>query len=104
MRKAFTAFLAALVVAGTLVVTVSDAEAQRWRGRRGGAVAAGVIGGLAAGAIIGGALATRPAYADPYYAPAPVYVAPQPRCWTERQQVWDPYYGVYRVQRVRVCQ
>ena len=77
---------------------------MRRRGYRGGAVAAGVIGGLAAGAIIGGALATRPAYADPYYAPAPVYVAPQPRCWTERQSVWDPYYGVYRVQRVRVCQ
>ena len=101
MRKAFTAFLAALAIAGTLAASMSDAQAQRYR--RGGAVAAGVIGGLAAGAIIGGALATRPAYADPYYAPAPVYVAPRPRCWTERQQVWDPYYGVYRMQRVRVC-
>ena len=29
---------------------------------RGGAVAAGVIGGLAAGALIGGAVASRPAY------------------------------------------
>lgn len=105
MRKAFTAILAALAIAGTLAATISDAEAQyRYRRSNGGAVAAGVIGGLAAGAIIGGALASRPAYADPYYAPAPVYVAPPPpRCWTERQNVWDPYYGVYRVQRVRVC-
>lgn len=101
MRKGFVAFLAVLAIAGTLAASMSDAQAQR---RRGGAVAAGVIGGLAAGAIIGGALAGRPAYADPYYAPAPVYVAPAPRCWTERQNVWDPYYGVYRVQRVRVCQ
>lgn len=103
MRKAFIAILAALAIAGTFAATASDAQARHFRGH-GGAVAAGVIGGLAAGAIIGGALATRPAYADPYYAPAPVYVAPPPpRCWTERQQVWDPYYGVYRTQRVRVC-
>lgn len=102
MKKALTIAVATLAVAGTLAASVSDAEAQR---RRGGAVAAGVIGGLAAGAIIGGALANRPAYAAPApyygYAPAPVYV--QPRCWTERQRVWDPYMGVWRTQRVRVC-
>lgn len=101
MRKALTAFVAALAIGGTLAATTIDAQARS----RGGAVAAGVIGGLAAGAIIGGALANRPAYAAPApyygYAPAPVYV--QPRCWTERRRVWDPYYGVWRTDRVRVC-
>jgi hypothetical protein len=99
MKKAITVAIAALAIAGTMAASVTDASARN----RGGAVAAGVIGGLAAGAIIGGALANRPAYAapQPYYAPAPVYV--QPRCWTERQRVWDPYVGVWRTQRVRVC-
>jgi hypothetical protein len=103
MKKAFTVAIAALAIAGTMAVSMTEASAQR----RGGAVAAGVIGGLAAGAIIGGALANRPAYGygapAPYYgyAPGPVYVAP--RCWTERQRVWDPYRGVWRTQRVRVC-
>jgi hypothetical protein len=101
MKKALTVAIAALAIAGTMAASVTDASAQR----RGGAVAAGVIGGLAAGAIIGGALANRPAYAAPpayyYGAPQPVYV--QPRCWTERQRVWDEYRGIWRTQRVRVC-
>ncbi len=64
--------------------------------------AAGVVGGLLGGAILGSVLAPRPHY----YAPAPVYVAPEP-AYVEplciaRQQVYDPYYNVYRWQRVQV--
>ena len=70
-------------------------------GGNGGAVAAGVIGGLAAGAIIGGAIAPRPYYYEPAYAPAPVYVAPQEMC-VQQQQVWSPRYQAYVVRNVRV--
>jgi hypothetical protein len=64
----------------------------------GGDLAAGLFGGLIAGAIVGNALAPR--------GPEPVYVAPEayypePVCFG-RQQIYDPYYRVYRWQRVRV--
>ena len=86
MRKAIIALAA---VATLATASIGEAQAQR----RGGAVAAGVLGGLAAGAIIGGAIAnSRPAYAvqpgyvtyDGYYAAGPVacpggYWARRPR-------------------------
>jgi hypothetical protein len=64
----------------------------------GGDLAAGLFGGLVAGAIVGSALAPR--------GPEPVYVAPEPYypepvCFG-RAQVYDPYYRIYRWQRVRV--
>jgi hypothetical protein len=64
----------------------------------GGDLAAGLFGGLIAGAIVGSAMAPR--------APEPVYVVPEPYypepvCFG-RQQMFDPYYRVYRWQRVRV--
>ncbi|WP_246776693.1 hypothetical protein [Microvirga sp. VF16] len=58
----------------------------------GGAVAAGVIGGLALGAIASAA-------ANPYYGPA--YYAP-PRCAFERRRVVNPY-GRVVVRRIRTC-
>lgn len=68
-----------------------------WRGhghRRGwgGPAAAGVIGGLALGALAAGAYG---AYG------APVYGGYGPRCWIERQRVYDGWG--YVVQDVRVC-
>ncbi len=66
----------------------------------GGDVAAGLLGGFAVGALVGSA-AAQPRYYAPYYAPAPVYV-PAPRCWLERERVWDGYG--YVIQRVRVCE
>jgi osmotically inducible lipoprotein OsmB len=89
---------------------------------RGSGAAAGAAIGAASGAIIGAN--TRPAYADPYYYPAPpppprvyaapvygapvyagprVYAAPAPRCWVERQPVLDAWGRVVAYQRVRVC-
>ena len=87
--------LIVLVAAATMGAAIAPAQAGN-----GGAVAAGVIGGLAAGAIIGSA-ASQPRY----YEPAPVYVAPPPRCyWTRGAPVWDGYRGVYVRPRVQVCE
>ena len=59
-----------------------------------GAVAAGVVGGLALGAIA--ANAARPAY----YYPAPAVAS---SCWTERRRGYDRF-GRLVISRVQVCQ
>ena len=58
---------------------------------RDGAVAAGVVGGLAVGAIVGSQMNRDRDYRESYRA-----------CHMERQEVTDRY-GNYRVVRVRVC-
>lgn len=61
--------LTALAVAATMIVAavaVPDTADARWRGRHGGGVAAGIIGGLAAGAIIG-SMANQGYYGGPGY-------------------------------------
>jgi hypothetical protein len=98
MTKTLTTLAAAAVIAIAAVAVPTQADAH-WRG--GGAVAAGVIGGLAAGALIAGA--TRPAYGygygyGPAYYPAPVY---GPACHWRRERVWDGYG--WRIRRVQVC-
>jgi hypothetical protein len=144
VSKLKSAALAALAVtvlsAGATTVTVNTAEAQwrpgyaygggfgprpgrAFRANRGAAVAAGIIGGIAAGALIAGA--SRPAYAAPVYAQpsyspghvphsyAPTYAEPaygssygyayQPTCYTRRvRQVVD--YDTVVIRRVRVCE
>ena len=100
MRKTLTVLAAAGALAVVSVAAPSDANAQ-WRRGGGGAVAAGVIGGLAAGAIIGSAVAPR--YYDPYYGPAPVYVAPGPASCVEPQWVWSERRGEYVWRNVRVA-
>jgi hypothetical protein len=89
--------LIVLVAAATMAVALAPAPA---RAGNGGAVAAGVLGGLAVGAIVGSA-AAQPRY----YAPAPVYVAPPPpSCyWTRGEPVWDGYRGVWVRPRMQVC-
>jgi hypothetical protein len=100
--------LAGVLAIGAVTASSQQAEAH-WRG--GGAVAAGVVGGLAAGAIIGGAFAPRygygyyggPAYGygPAYYGGGGYYGGPAyygRRCWTRR--VVGPGGGV---RRVRVC-
>ena len=97
MKKTLTAILAAGTIAVAAFATVSDADARN----RGGAVAAGVIGGLA--------IASSPPAYGYYGAPAPVYVAPGygpgPGCYYSRgRAVWDPYYQEWRRgPRVLVC-
>ena len=101
MRTSLIALAAAATVAAATVMQPAPAEA----GHRGGAVAAGVIGGLAAGARLGSAIA-RPGYygygygPGPYYAAGPAYGYGPPCVW-RRQRVWDGYGWIIR--RVRVC-
>lgn len=95
-----TKTLAALAAASALAIVAVGAPSDAHAGRRGAAVAAGVLGGLAAGAFIGGALAgPRPYY---YYEPEPMYVEPPPRYCVERQWVWSERRGDYVPRRVRV--
>jgi hypothetical protein len=67
----------------------------------GGAVAAGIFGGLAAGTLLGIAV-TTPRYAPP----PPVYVGPEPvGCyWTHGRPYWDDYRTAWVYPRVRVCE
>jgi hypothetical protein len=96
MTKTFTALMAAAAMAVAAVSVPGKAEA-RWRG---GGVAAGVIGGIAAGALIAGA--SRPYYGPGYgyYGYGPSY-AYGPGCWWRRERFWDGYG--WRIRRVRVC-
>ena len=85
------------VAALALAVTATSQPAFA---RNGGAIAAGVIGGLAVGAIIG-SQANRGYYDGPGYYESgyqPVYNS----CHTEQQAVEDGYGNVH-MRRVRVC-
>ena len=66
---------------------------RSYRRSNGGAVVAGLIGGLALGPIASAA-------ANPYYY-APAYYAP-PRCFFERRRIVTPY-GRVVVRRVQTC-
>ena len=88
----------AAVSAWALAVTVTSQPA--YAHDNGGAVAAGVIGGLAVGAIIGSQV-NRGYYNGPgYYEQEyqPVYH----NCRTEREQFVDQN-GTYHTRRIRVC-
>lgn len=86
-KKTLTAALATVAVAGAMTLQAGQAEARYWRhGYGGGAVAAGIIGGLALGAIAASA--------------APRYVG---ACYRAHRTVWSPYHGAYVVRRVTVC-
>jgi hypothetical protein len=69
---------------------------------RGGRIAAGVIGGLAAGAIVGSAFAGPRYYGGgpSYYGGGPYY-AYGGGCYVHRERVWDGFG--WRTRRVRVC-
>jgi hypothetical protein len=110
MKKLAILSTAALIGVGSIAASTTDAEA-RWRGHRGGggAVAAGVIGGLAAGALIGAAASNAyayPSYGYGYgYAPAYGY-APVAYGAPVRAYSYEPAYGydyapAYRTRVVR---
>lgn len=96
MKRILTASAAAAALALASVATPQYAEAHD-----GGAVAAGIIGGLAAGALIGAAVSQPHYYYRPpyYYAPGPVYY---PRhCWWRHVRYWNGWR--WRWHPVRVC-
>ena len=105
MQKTLTAVVAAATIAVSLAGSANTASAQR-----GGAFAAGLIGGLAAGAIVGSAIANSRPYA---VAPAPGYVVypgyaaavPAPGCYWTRMPVYDYAGNVvgWRGRPVVVC-
>ena len=99
MMKVITA---AAIAGLALAVTVAPQPAQA---HDGGAVAAGVIGGLAVGAIVGSQV-NGGYYGGPGYYGRGYYDRPYQRvygaCHTERQQVEDGY-GRIHIRRVRVC-
>ena len=99
MTKTLTALAAVATIAVATVAAPQPAQA------RGGALFAGIVGGLAAGAIIGSAVhgpygpyyGYGPGY---YYAPGPVYYR-GPGCYWAPRRFWDGWG--WRVHRVRVC-
>jgi hypothetical protein len=95
LGKSMRIGLALSVVGASLAMVSVPAQAQD-----GGAVAAGLLGGLAVGAIAGSAIAGA-AQPPPYGYYAPAYAPPPPRCWWQPEQVWNGY--AYVIQRVRVC-
>lgn len=98
MKKTLTALAAAATIAVAVVAAPTTADARHFR--HGGAVAAGVIGGLAAGALFSGAFASPYYYGyGPAYAYEPVYAGPA--CSLRRQWTCGPYGCGWR--RVRVC-
>jgi hypothetical protein len=100
-------------LSAALVMTSVPAQADGWHHHRGGwnggAVAAGVIGGLALGALAAGAYSSGPAY---YYGPPPAYPAypveygeayyPHRCYWTVRR-VYDDYGYYLGRRRVHIC-
>jgi hypothetical protein len=90
-----------MVCAAAVILAAAMHPAQARN--NGGAVAAGIIGGIAAGAIIAGAAnsAPRGPYDGPVYAPA-YEVAPPPAGCYARQEVWSNRHQAYVVRNVRV--
>ena len=92
-----------LLIGGAFASMLAGLSAVPARANDGGAIAAGVLGGLAVGAIAGSAAANngyRPGYGYGY---APAY-APPGGCYFTRQPVYDDYGYVVGHRRVRVCE
>lgn len=96
LTKTMTALAAVATIAIGAIAAPQQAEARYYHRHHGygGAVAAGVIGGLALGGLAGGYYG--PSYA---YAPGPYYG--YGGCGWRRERVWDGWG--WRVRRVRVC-
>lgn len=94
-----------LAIAVVSAVVISCAVSKPAAARDDGAVAAGVLGGLAVGAIIGSQVQPqRGYYSGPGYYEEPVYERREiyRECHMERQQVVDSY-GYVRWRRIQVC-
>ena len=93
--KTLTALAAAATIGLAAVAAPQPAEA-----RNGGAIAAGIIGGLAVGALVAAAANGPYGYGPGYYAAGPANYGYGGCYWT-RQRVWDGWG--WRSRPVRVC-
>jgi hypothetical protein len=86
-----------IAIAASSAVLLATSAAAPANARDGGAIAAGIITGLAAGAILGSAVGAQPV---PPVAIGPVYDAPS--CyWAPGRPYWNGYGWVRP--RVQVC-
>ena len=108
-RKTLAASAASLVLATVLATTPAFADWHGGRGGRGhhghrgwggGAIAAGIIGGLALGALAAGASSGR-SYAAPVYATDPIY--DRPVCYRAARPTYDAWGRYVGERMVRVC-
>lgn len=90
--RSLVAIPALIGLVGGSVALPAYAHAQPWGG---GAVAGGIIGGMALGAVAGMAMANSPPPPRVVYAPPPppVYVAPAPYAVVPAAPVYGSYYG-----------
>ncbi|MGN6773291.1 MAG: hypothetical protein ACTHJQ_26120 [Rhizobiaceae bacterium] len=110
LRGAGLVTLAALTIAGTSMIATAPALADHWHHHdRGGAVAAGVIGGLALGAIAGSAIA-QPGptviYEDDYPVEYRRVYRPRrdlPSCSNFRRVDWDARVWIDDYGRAHPC-
>jgi hypothetical protein len=110
LRGAGLVTLAALTIAGTSMMAPAPALADHWHHHdRGGAVAAGVIGGLALGAIAGSAIA-QPGptviYEDDYPVEYRRVYRPRrdlPSCSNFRRVDWDARVWIDDYGRAHPC-
>lgn len=87
-----------MTIATVAALTLGVAFAPQPAAARDGAIAAGVIGGLAVGAIVGSQINRDNGYRDDGY-----YRAGYARnCYIERQD-YEDRYGRLHVRNVRVC-
>lgn len=94
----------ALVLLGTVLFAVATIPAPA-QARDGGAIAAGIIGGLALGGLAAAAAGPHygySAYGYRPYAHRPRYYRATSNCWAERRRTRDDYGNAY-FRRVRVC-
>jgi hypothetical protein len=103
MKKLLTT-LAAVGTIGIAAVAAPTSASAQWRGHHhgwggGGAVAAGVLGGLAVGAIASSAYGAPYGYGYP--AGAYAYGPGPGGCYLQRERFWDGWG--WRIRRVRVC-
>jgi hypothetical protein len=99
-RRLFIGTINTLAAVSVLALAVTVTSGSAFA-RDGGAIAAGVVGGLAVGAIVGSP-AQRNYHGEPNYYEDTGYRAGYRGCHTERQEVSDGY-GNVRIRRVRVC-
>jgi hypothetical protein len=86
VKKVFAASLVAATLGASLVATPASARGWHHHHGYGGAVAAGVIGGLALGALAAGAAAQ-----------------PADECWEERRPIYNRAGHIVGYRRVPVC-